>query len=164
MDSTAETPLYGERSQSRHTFYWLTGVLCTGLTVATALCLCIKGLKHPEHFVLAAAVIFLNCLWALIIKWYRNGDLDPKFKTYTWALGFATVLVCIAGIMYTFSKEFNPKTPEPPPKSHCVGFESVDNPGKCLSDLCANTANKCIYFRQPNWICVPCGNATSTVF
>jgi hypothetical protein len=60
-----------------------------------------------------------------------------------------------------------PKCPEPPPKSTCSLFVSVDNPSLCLAQICENAVNKCMMFKQEpadptkQFIaCVPCGNST----
>ena len=46
------------------------------------------------------AVMFLWLFLILQIIWYREGDLDPKFRRFIYFNAFTTILLCIAGNLF----------------------------------------------------------------
>lgn len=97
-----EKPLFGEaRPRDRYFNYIIGGV--TVLLVSETL---ISSLVFPEFppkaiNVFLAFVIALICVSELtLIYWYRQGDVDPKFKKMIYFNSFTTVLLCICANIY----------------------------------------------------------------
>ena len=63
-----------------------------------------------HHIGLGMLVVFIFALTVILFKWWRNGDLDPKFK---WLLMFAiitVVLACAVTQTYVWVKPIKPIT------------------------------------------------------
>lgn len=97
-----EKPLFGEaRPRDRYFNYVIGGV--TVLLVSETL---ISSLVFPEFppkaiNVFLAFVIALICVSELtLIYWYRQGDVDPKFKKMIYFNSFTTVLLCVCANIY----------------------------------------------------------------
>lgn len=92
-------PLFGEESREQKlgvtvgtfsTIAWV--VYCTIIGVVFGI---LRG--HIQHVLFGALIVVLGAIPYLLYRWYRNDDLDPKFKWLTiWAfitLWFAGVIV-----------------------------------------------------------------------
>lgn len=97
-----EKPLFGEaRPRDRYFNYVIGGV--TVLLVSETL---ISSLVFPQFppkaiNVFLAFVIALICVSELtLIYWYRQGDVDPKFKKMIYFNSFTTVLLCVCANIY----------------------------------------------------------------
>eukprot|EP01125_Pyxidicula_operculata_P004828 TRINITY_DN17_c0_g1_i3.p1 TRINITY_DN17_c0_g1~~TRINITY_DN17_c0_g1_i3.p1 ORF type:complete len:186 (+),score=31.53 TRINITY_DN17_c0_g1_i3:657-1214(+) len=78
-----DQPHYGDEEQRNTNLitYGITGVLVIFIlvTVGSAVGLGVTNGKYT-HFVLAVLQIAVFSILVLLMHWYRQGDLDPKFK------------------------------------------------------------------------------------
>jgi len=61
----------------------------------------VQGIKEdPIHIAFGICLIFLGVAPAVLWKWYRVGDLDPKFKFIIGFSVFTLVLFCVIANVY----------------------------------------------------------------
>jgi len=92
--------------------------------------------EKSQHFVLAAVLICMFAVLVILGKWYRAGDLDPKFKYLIIFVVATVVLTAIAVNVYVWEPQ--PVIP-PPPK--CDGLYQIST-GLCFP-MC-NTEGYCL--------------------
>eukprot|EP00117_Sycon_ciliatum_P035574 scpid92796/ scgid26935/ Transmembrane protein C7orf23 len=84
----------------------------TGCGVALCVHACMRNVC------VCARMVVLPCATTQII-WYREGDLDPKFRRFIYFNAFTTILLCIAGNLFfhlPFAGDCDPCTcPTQPP-------------------------------------------------
>ncbi|XP_065178095.1 transmembrane protein 243-like [Sycon ciliatum] len=119
-------PLFGETKRSdRIIQYVLTGAVTFMVlfTVASAFFYFdnkAKGEKVPITNIFYALSLMLIVIGQIVmIIWYREGDLDPKFRRFIYFNAFTTILLCIAGNLFfhlPFAGDCDPCTcPTQPP-------------------------------------------------
>jgi len=101
--SSGHLPLFGpDRPKERYINYTL-GAFASVAVLATA----ISAFAHPfppnPVHVFFACVIILNSISnGLLIYWYREGDLDPKFRNLIYYNTLVTILLCIVAFIIIF--------------------------------------------------------------
>ncbi|OQR74105.1 transmembrane protein C7orf23-like [Tropilaelaps mercedesae] len=103
-----ERPLFNDSSpKERYLHYGLVGV--TSFIVFVTLCLAFFFNIPPDgRHVYFSFVLILMCLMhCILIHWYRQGDIDPKFRTYIYGNTALIILLCISGVSYSTQKPSN---------------------------------------------------------
>ncbi|XP_060075414.1 transmembrane protein 243-like [Ylistrum balloti] len=101
-DDPAARPLFGD-PQPRDRMLNLVVAVFTSIIVAVTL---ISAFVFPNWppggtNVFFAVIIVLICAsHLLLIYWYRQGDLEPKFRTMIIYNAFTIILLCVCGNLY----------------------------------------------------------------
>ncbi|XP_065599785.1 transmembrane protein 243 isoform X2 [Cyrtonyx montezumae] len=84
-------PLFGETSTRDKIINLVAGGLTFVLLVL-----------HPKPVnIFFAVCIFLCCISAgILIYWYQQGDLEPKFRSLIYYILFSIVMLCICANLY----------------------------------------------------------------
>jgi len=149
MDSQ---PLFGERKTGNETFFWIVSVLLTLFVLVTVACAIAIGVTKQliGNYIMAAAILFYYSILVILTRWYRTGDLDPKFKWILILFVISTVILCIAATIYTWGK---------PEKIdiQCDGLYRPSN-GVCFPNIdSCNAYDQCLQFSSTQAYCVQKG-------
>jgi len=148
-----DEPLFGERTQKAQVLVYVVGGIVSIFVLYSLIVAIIFGIQEKEHFVIAVAMLLSYVVLIILFKWYRAGDLEPKFK-YLIALVVVSVLVtAIAVNVYVWKKP-----PPVPPPIHCNGLYRFSD-GTCFPD-CSTEANTCLYYGT--CMQIPTCNSTTT--
>ncbi|XP_068715023.1 transmembrane protein 243-like [Montipora capricornis] len=97
-----DQPLFGEaRRKDRYFNYFIGGftVLLVSETIISSIVF--PRFPPPAINVFLAFVIALICISQLtLIYWYRQGDVDPKFKKMIYFNSVTTILLCVCANIY----------------------------------------------------------------
>ena len=108
MDSYGgmDRPLFGESSpKDKYVNYALMLVAIVTVTAAL-ICSFVHPFPPKGLHVFFAIVIIMNCVSNIfLIRWYREGDLDPKFRTMIIYNTVVVLLLCIVAFIIIFRKE-----------------------------------------------------------
>ncbi|XP_041350119.1 transmembrane protein 243-like [Gigantopelta aegis] len=102
-DDPAEMPLFGERRPMDRVLNLIVGAF-TAVVVLVTLISAIAFQWPPNGVdVFFACVIVLTCASHLfLIYWYRQGDLEPRFRTMIFYNAFTIILLCVCGNLYIY--------------------------------------------------------------
>jgi len=167
-----EEPLFGESNQSVKYCQYGTCIVILAAVLEALIVAVLKGfsLNFFPHFSMAAVILTNLVILIILVKWYQNGDLDPKFKfLIIW------VIICIFAVVFTtnfygFKVEF-----PPPPSKNCNDGGGFWNNGRCLRftglnpQLCLNgTSGWCVKLSQfgqdLSGNCVRCNVTTASTY
>ena len=92
----ADRPLFGEaRAQDRYLNYTVGAITCL-MVLETLISAFVFPLPPKGLHVFLAAVIVMVCASELLlIYWYRQGDVEPKFRKLIFYNSFTILLLCI---------------------------------------------------------------------
>ncbi|KAM9311158.1 transmembrane protein 243 [Gastrophryne carolinensis] len=95
-------PLFGETSARDRIINLIVGVLTSLLVLVTFISAFVFPQPPPKPVnVFFAVCIFLCSVTGLIlIFWYRQGDLEPKFRNLIYYILFSVVMLCICANLY----------------------------------------------------------------
>ncbi|XP_065066845.1 transmembrane protein 243-like [Rhopilema esculentum] len=101
--SSGHLPLFGPDSPKEKYINYALGAFASVAVLATV----ISSLTHPFPpngvHVFLSFVIILNCISnCLLIYWYREGELDPKFRNLIYYNTLVTILLCIVAFVIIF--------------------------------------------------------------
>ncbi|XP_067683401.1 transmembrane protein 243-like [Haliotis asinina] len=102
-EDPAEKPLFGEPRPVDRVLNLVVGSF-TGLVVLVTLVGAFAA-KWPINGVnvFFACVIVLICGSHLVlIYWYRQGDLEPRFRSMIYYNAFSIILLCVCGNLYIY--------------------------------------------------------------
>lgn len=98
-----QTPLFGEQQTRDRVVNLVVGVV-TAITVAVTLVSAFVFGASPSTSglnIYFACVIVLVCVGnILLIYWYRQGDIDPKFRLLIYYQALVLVLLCVCANLY----------------------------------------------------------------
>ncbi|KAL4227145.1 hypothetical protein ACF0H5_015118 [Mactra antiquata] len=101
-EDPAARPLFGEtHPQDRICNLVLASV--TGILVAVTLVSAFIFPKWPPNGInifFAVAMSFIGVSHLIVIYWYRQGDLEPKFLRLIFYNAFTMILLCVVGNLY----------------------------------------------------------------
>ncbi|XP_003736971.1 transmembrane protein 243 [Galendromus occidentalis] len=100
-----QMPLFNDSSpRERYLHYGLAAV--TSVLVFVTLCLAFFYNIPPDgrHIYFSFVLIIMCLLHCILIHWYRQGDVDPKFRTYIYGNTVIIILLSISGITYFTQK------------------------------------------------------------
>jgi len=107
-------PLFGEESKQTKLLVWLVGLGTLGWVLFGVILSVIKGFTFYQYFFLAVLLLMLCIPMFFLFRWYRNDDLEEKFK---YLLLFVILTVWVAGLA-VIVYAFNP--PVPIEKNPCL--------------------------------------------
>ncbi|XP_029471080.1 transmembrane protein 243 isoform X2 [Rhinatrema bivittatum] len=95
-------PLFGETSARDRVINLVVGLLTSLLVIVTLISAFVFPHLPPKPVnVFFAVCIFLSSVTALIlIFWYRQGDLEPKFRNLIYYILFSVIMLCICANLY----------------------------------------------------------------
>ncbi|XP_065599784.1 transmembrane protein 243 isoform X1 [Cyrtonyx montezumae] len=95
-------PLFGETSTRDKIINLVAGGLTFVLLVVTLISAFLCPQLHPKPVnIFFAVCIFLCCISAgILIYWYQQGDLEPKFRSLIYYILFSIVMLCICANLY----------------------------------------------------------------
>ncbi|XP_077983545.1 transmembrane protein 243-like [Glandiceps talaboti] len=101
-DSTGERPLFGEQRPKDRLINLAVGVVCAVLVTVTLVSAFVFPHWPPDgknvYFGVCIALICASNL--IMIYWYRQGDVDPKFRTLIFYNAFTIILLCVCANLY----------------------------------------------------------------
>ncbi|KAI0215590.1 transmembrane protein 243 [Lamellibrachia satsuma] len=104
-DVGAEKPLFGEATRKDRVLNLVVGSF-TALLVTITL---ISAFAFPHWPPRGINVFFAFCIvlillsHLILIYWYRQGDLEPRFRTLIYYNAFTIILLCICANIYIHS-------------------------------------------------------------
>lgn len=98
-----DRPLFGESRPRDRVINLVAGVV-SGLSVTFMLISAFVYHRPPRvvDIFFALCVIFLCITHAILIFWYRKGDLEPKFRSLIYYNTFAIVCLCFCACLYFY--------------------------------------------------------------
>lgn len=106
-DDAAEKPLFGENTRRDRFANLIVGTFTTLVVTVTLICSFLFPSDSPPHFMslFFAFTITLICGSHLVlIYWYRQGDLEPKFRNLIYFNAFNIILLCVVANLYFHKK------------------------------------------------------------
>ncbi|KAH3881133.1 transmembrane protein 243-like [Dreissena polymorpha] len=101
-DDPASQPLFGE-SHPQDRMCNLVVASLTGIIVAVTIVSAFVFPKWPPKGVnifFAVVMLFIGGSHLMLIYWYRQGDLDPKFRRLIFYNAFTMIMLCVVGNLY----------------------------------------------------------------
>ena len=78
----------------------------TVLVVAVTLGLSFsRGEVETIHIFFGVTIIFLSLPELVLVRWFRQGNLDPKFRYLIGYQMVTIILICVCAIVYFYQKE-----------------------------------------------------------
>ncbi|XP_062383669.1 transmembrane protein 243b [Sardina pilchardus] len=94
-------PLFGETSARERIINLVVGVLTTLLVLITVISSFVVPLPpKPINIFFAVCVLLLCGSVLVLIFWYRQGDLEPKFRKLIYYMLSSIALLCICANLY----------------------------------------------------------------
>ncbi|KAJ1935345.1 hypothetical protein FBU59_005416 [Linderina macrospora] len=100
-----DEPLFGgtsRRDLAIERFGSLYTVVVSMLTLVLAL---VRGVQTGValHALLGVCVVLFAAVQVQLIRWYRLGDLEPKFRFIIFAMAAALTMLCMVASLYFFA-------------------------------------------------------------
>eukprot|EP01120_Amphizonella_sp_Union-15-10_P001543 TRINITY_DN11700_c0_g1_i2.p1 TRINITY_DN11700_c0_g1~~TRINITY_DN11700_c0_g1_i2.p1 ORF type:complete len:147 (-),score=14.22 TRINITY_DN11700_c0_g1_i2:121-561(-) len=97
-------PLFGEQKPRAYLVGFLfTGILLVGCLVCIVISIVFSVKSSlPQHLASTLLIVLTAIHLAILFKWYRRGDLDPKFKFLLFFSVFIVVLACVSDQIYVW--------------------------------------------------------------
>ncbi|KAF6023410.1 TMEM243 [Bugula neritina] len=100
-----DRPLFGESSNRDRLVNLVVGTLTGVMVLSTVIsAFAYQGdtsVKVPNVY-FALCVLFILISHLILIYWYRQGDLEPKFRNLIYYNAFTMLLLCICANIYIF--------------------------------------------------------------
>ncbi|KAG2459807.1 TM243 protein, partial [Polypterus senegalus] len=95
-------PLFGETSARDRIINLIVGGLTLLLVLVTIISAFVFPNLPPKPVnIFFALCIIMTCISAVIlIFWYRQGDLEPKFRNLIYYILFTIVMLCVCANLY----------------------------------------------------------------
>ncbi|CAG5121210.1 unnamed protein product [Candidula unifasciata] len=96
-------PLIGSRpTATDRVVNLVVGTLTSVLVVVTLIMACAYGGWPPDavDVYFAFVILFVCASLVVLIYWYRQGDLESKFRRMIFYNAFTIALLCVAGNLY----------------------------------------------------------------
>ncbi|MBN3313689.1 TM243 protein, partial [Atractosteus spatula] len=95
-------PLFGETSARDRIINLIVGGLTSLLVIVTIISAFVFPHLPPKPVnVFFAICIIMSCASVIVlIFWYRQGDLEPKFRNLIYYVLFSIVMLCICANLY----------------------------------------------------------------
>lgn len=98
----AEKPLFGETKPQDRVINLIVGGI-TALSVTVTLVCSFVFPKWPPvgvNIYFSVCILLLCATNLLLIHWYRQGDVEPKFRTLIYMNAFIIILLCVCANLY----------------------------------------------------------------
>ncbi|XP_054581887.1 transmembrane protein 243 [Eptesicus fuscus] len=95
-------PLFGETSARDRIINLVVGILTSLLILVTLISAFVFPQPPPKPLnIFFAVCISLSTITAcILIYWYRQGDLEPKFRNLIYYILFSITMLCICANLY----------------------------------------------------------------
>uniref|UniRef100_A0A2D4FE77 Transmembrane protein 243 n=1 Tax=Micrurus corallinus TaxID=54390 RepID=A0A2D4FE77_MICCO len=95
-------PLFGETSPRDRIINFAVGIVASLLLLVTLISAFVFPHLPPKPVnIFFAFCISLTCVSAgILIYWYRQGDLEPKFRNLIYYILFSIIMLCICANLY----------------------------------------------------------------
>eukprot|EP00048_Salpingoeca_helianthica_P002386 m.56884 g.56884 ORF g.56884 m.56884 type:complete len:110 (+) comp12067_c0_seq3:1265-1594(+) len=100
----AAFPLFGEDSYKKRLIDLLFGVVTIVCVLATIVIAFTRGATEVINIVFGIIIILISAPQLVLVFWFRNGDLGPKFRYLIVYMMFAIMLLCACAIVYFYKK------------------------------------------------------------
>lgn len=98
-----DLPLFGEEKQKLKWINYVIAALVAFVVLFTLVVSFVKGLSASYVHVFTGFVVVLSTIPIIVLgRWYRNGELDPKFKILIYYMCAMVVLMSCAANIYFF--------------------------------------------------------------
>ncbi|RDD46003.1 Transmembrane protein 243 [Trichoplax sp. H2] len=100
-------PLFGETPPKYKAVHYGTSLFTTAAVLFTMVC--VFAINWPPkgiNIVFLAAIVFQSISQIVMIRWYREGDVDPKFLKLIYYNTFVLLLFCFSCNLYAFNVKF----------------------------------------------------------
>ncbi|ESO96168.1 hypothetical protein LOTGIDRAFT_188312 [Lottia gigantea] len=97
-----ERPLFGEPRRADRVLNLVVGTF-TSIVVLVTLVSAFAFPKWPPNGInifFALIIVFICGSHLLLIYWYRQGELEPRFRSMIYYNAFTIILLCICGNLY----------------------------------------------------------------
>eukprot|EP01118_Nematostelium_gracile_P020405 TRINITY_DN9878_c0_g1_i1.p1 TRINITY_DN9878_c0_g1~~TRINITY_DN9878_c0_g1_i1.p1 ORF type:complete len:162 (+),score=24.31 TRINITY_DN9878_c0_g1_i1:100-585(+) len=152
-----EEPLFGEKKKPTTVAFWVFVVIVTLIALVSIILGLVYGIKNPEHIVLSVSVLFTWVVFVILTKWFRDGDLDSKFKFLIGLTVVVLLMISFATIYYSVKKP--PKIPELPQCDGLYSFASQTCYPLCPSGTCMDMD---YFLCNPTYNCNVTASSTTT--
>ncbi|KAL8558204.1 hypothetical protein ACOMHN_036293 [Nucella lapillus] len=101
-EDPVDRPLFGERRPVDRVLNLIVGTF-TALVVLVTLVSSVVFPKWPPNAInifFALVIVFICSSHLVLIFWYREGDLEPKFRNMIFCNALGIILLCICGNLY----------------------------------------------------------------
>lgn len=96
-----QMPLFNDSSpRERYLHYVMSGLTAAVVFVTLALAYFYQMPPDARHIYFSFCLIMMCLMHCILVHWYRQGDVDPKFRTYIYGNTAVIVLFCVSGISY----------------------------------------------------------------
>ncbi|XP_025107821.1 transmembrane protein 243-like [Pomacea canaliculata] len=102
-EDPADRPLFGDsRRPTDRVLNLIVGVFTSLIVVITLISAFIFPSWPPNgiNVFFAIIIVLICCSHSLLIYWYRQGDLEPKFRNMIFYNAFTIILLCVCGNLY----------------------------------------------------------------
>eukprot|EP00056_Hartaetosiga_gracilis_P018126 m.9754 g.9754 ORF g.9754 m.9754 type:complete len:126 (+) comp6410_c0_seq2:164-541(+) len=82
--------------------YICAGVTLVAIITSLALMFTKRRTLEGSHVFFALTIIVISIPELIIVWWYRQGDLPPKFKYLIMYMMLAVVLFCLSAVLYYY--------------------------------------------------------------
>ncbi|XP_064175717.1 transmembrane protein 243 [Anguilla rostrata] len=95
-------PLFGETSARDRIINLVVGGLTALLVVVTVICSFVFPTLPPKplNIFFAICIVLICAAVMVLIFWYRQGDLEPKFRNLIYYILFSIAMLCICANLY----------------------------------------------------------------
>ncbi|XP_076861344.1 transmembrane protein 243b [Brachyhypopomus gauderio] len=95
-------PLFGETSARDRIINLVVGGLTCLILIVTVICSFVFPSLPPKplNIFFAVCILLLSGSVMVLIFWYRQGNLEPKFRTLIYYMLFSITLLCICANLY----------------------------------------------------------------
>ncbi|XP_066579763.1 transmembrane protein 243 [Amia ocellicauda] len=95
-------PLFGETSARDRIINLIVGGLTSLLVIVTIISSFVfpNVPPKPVNVFLAICIVMICASVIILIFWYRQGDLEPKFRNLIYFILFSIVMLCICANLY----------------------------------------------------------------
>ncbi|XP_067144895.1 transmembrane protein 243-like [Centruroides vittatus] len=100
-----DRPLFGVSNRTDRVLNLIVGVFVGVLVAITLICAFVadKSNRGLDVF-FAFCIVFVSASHLILIYWYRQGDIDPKFRYLIYYNAVTIMLLCICSLCYFFHK------------------------------------------------------------
>ncbi|CAI9542747.1 unnamed protein product [Staurois parvus] len=95
-------PLFGETSARDRIINIIVGILTSLLVLVTIISAFVfpQPPPKPVNVFFAFCILLCSITSLILIFWYRQGDLEPKFRNLIYYILFSVVMLCICANLY----------------------------------------------------------------
>jgi hypothetical protein len=107
MSTLEERPLFGEEKREIKWMLWGSVFVMAVIIIFSTTVGIVFGVIHkiPQHIMLAGCLVCLSLVQAILLRWYRNGELEGKYFWFQIGLAIVVILICVTINAYVWPYE-----------------------------------------------------------